>query len=69
MAHNKVFKLKSPVQGYHYFRQFWIPEPEQFLNCYYERGDAVDRFPIKICESGKEIAISHLPRVTKILIR
>ena len=41
MAHNKVFKLKSPVQGCHYFRQFWTPEPEQFLNCYYERGDVM----------------------------
>ena len=72
MAYKKTFEFTSAVRGYHYFRTYWTSEPEQILNCYHERGNPFDRFAIKVCESGKNNAVGHLPkeisRVTKYLL-
>ena len=72
MAYNKTLEFTSAVRGYHYYRTFWKPEPNQILNCYYENDNAFDRFAIKVCEFGKEIPVGHLPkeisRVTKYLL-
>ena len=72
MAYNKTLEFTSAVGGFHYYRTFWQPEPNQILNCYYENDNAFDRFAIKVCEFGKEIPVGHLPkeisRVTKYLL-
>ena len=72
MACNKTLEITSAIRGYHYYRTFWKPDPNQILNCYYENDNAFDRFAIKVCEFGKEIPVGHLPkeisRVTKYLL-
>ena len=71
MAYNKT-EFTSFVQGYHYYKTFWKPEPNQILNCYYENDNTFDRFAIKVQECGKEIPVGHLlkeiSRVTKYLL-
>ena len=71
MAYNKT-EFTSAVQGYHYYKTFWKPEPNQILNCYYENDNTFDRFAIKVQECGKEIPVGHLlkeiSRVTKYLL-
>ena len=72
MAYAKIFEFTAAVRGYHYYRKYWNPEPEQVLNCYHERNNAFDRFAIKVCEIGNETPVGHLPmeisRTTKFLI-
>ena len=72
MAYSKVFEFTSAVRGYHHYRKYWTPEPEQHLHCYHEKDNVFDRYAIKVCENGKESAVGHLPkeisRVTKFLI-
>ena len=72
MADKKTLEVTSAVRGYHYYRTFWKPEPNQILNCYYENENAFDRFAIKVCEFGKEIPVGHFPkeisRVTEYLL-
>ena len=72
MAYNKTLEFTSAVRGYHYYKSFWSPQPNQVLNCYFEENNAFDRFAIKVCENGKEVPIGHLPkeisRVTKFIL-
>ena len=72
MAYNKTLEFTSTVRGYHYYRTFWKPEPNQIRNCHYENDNAFGWFAIKVCEFGKEIPDGHLPeeilRVTKYLL-
>lgn len=72
MTYNKTLEFTSAVRGYHYYKTFWRPEPNQILNCYHENDNAFDRYAIKVCETGKEIPVGHLPkeisRVTKYLL-
>ena len=72
MAYNKTLEFTSAVRGYHYYRTFWKPQPNQILNCYQENDNAFNRFAIKVCKFGKEIPVGHLPkdisRATKYLL-
>ena len=58
--------------GLHYYRKSWLPEPEQTLNCFYEEGNAFDRFAIRVCKKDKNEIVGHLlmeiSRVTKFLL-
>ena len=38
MDYNKALEFTSTVRGYHYFRTFWKPEPNQIRNCYYKNS-------------------------------
>lgn len=62
MAYTKTFEFTAAVRGYHYYRRFWIPQPAQHLNCSHESDNPFDQFAIKICETGCETPIGHLPR-------
>ena len=68
----KTFQFTSAVRGFHFYRQFWNPEPEQNLNCFHELNNPFDYFAIKICPVSKDDIVGHLPmeisRVTKFLI-
>lgn len=62
----------AAVCGYHHYRKYWNPGPEQILNCFHEKNNAFDRFATKTCEMGNDIPVGHLPmeisRATKFLI-
>ena len=64
--------FSAAVRGFHYYRKSWLPEPEQTLNCFHEKGNIFDRFAIKVCEKDKNEIVGHLPmgilRVTKFLL-
>ena len=73
MVYPKIYEFPAAVRGYHHYKKFWNPEPQQVLNCYHEKNNAYDRYAIMTCEIGKdEIPVSHLPmeisRVTKFFI-
>ena len=72
MSYIKTFEFTAAVRGYHYHRQFWIPQPNQHLQCFNKPDNAFDRFAIKVCEINQENAIGHLPReisrATKFLV-
>ena len=69
----KSFEFTAAVQGYHYYRRFWVPKPSQQLYCLFEPDNPFDQFAIKVCEEeGQKIPIGHLPKeifqATKYLI-
>ena len=73
MAYAKIYEFPAAVRGYHHYKKFWNPEPQQVLNCYHEKNNAYDRYAIMTCEIGKdEIPVGHLPmeisRETKFFI-
>ena len=61
MSYSKCFQFTAAVRGFHYYRSFWIPEPEQSLNCFHEERNLFDRFAIKICEKKEDKIVGHLP--------
>jgi len=72
MSYSKCFQFSAAVRGFHYYQRFWVPEPEQPLNCFHEEGNLFDRFAIKMCEIKEDKIVGHLPmeisRVTKFLL-
>ena len=72
MAYIKTFEFTAAVRGYHCYRKFWSPQPNQHLQCFNDPDNAFDQFAIKVCEINQENAIGHLPgeisRATKFLI-
>ena len=68
----KTFQFTSAVRGFHFYKQFWNPEPEQNLNCFHEFNNPFDYFAIKICPISKGEIVGHLPMeislVTKFII-
>ena len=72
MSYCSIFEFTAAVRGFHHYRKFWTPEPEQDLHCSHERNNAFDRYAIKVCELGKEETEGHLPkeisRITKFFI-
>ena len=68
----KYFQFSAAVQGFHYYRKSWLPEPEQTLNCFHEEGNTFDRSAIKVCKKDKNEIVGHLPMeiswVTKFLL-
>ena len=52
MSYVKSFQFNAAVQGFHYYRSSWVPEPELRLNCSHIIGNTFDVFVIKVC--GKE---------------
>ena len=62
MAYAKIYEFPAAVRGYHHYKKFWNPEPQQVLNCYHEKNNAYDRYAVMTCEIGKdEILVGHLP--------
>ena len=51
MCHERLSSLSSSLG----------PETRPNLNCYHERNNPFDHFPIKFCETGKEETIGHIP--------
>ena len=72
MSYSSIYEFTAAVRGFHHYRKYWTPEPEQELHCSHERGNAFDRYAIKVCEIGKDIPVGHLPkeisRVSKFFI-
>ena len=50
MAYIKTFDFTADVRGYHCYRKFWSPQPNQYLQCCNEPDNAFDRFATKVCE-------------------
>ena len=50
MEYVNVFEFTADIRGYHYYKKFWKPESHQVLNCYHEKNNALDRFPIMVSE-------------------
>ena len=57
-----MFEFTAALRGYHCYRKFWSPQPNQHLQCFNEPDNAFDQFAIKACETNQENAIGHLPR-------
>ena len=72
MSYCSIFEFTAAVREFHHYRKYWTPEPEQHLHCCHEKGNVFDRYAIKVCEIGKDVAVGHLPkeisRVTKFFI-
>lgn len=68
----KTFQFTSAIRGFHFYKQFWSPEPEQNLRCFHEINNPFDYFAIKICPLSNGEIVGHLPmeisRVTKFII-
>ena len=57
----KTFQFTAAVRGFHYYKRFWNPEPEQVLNCFHEINNPFDIFAIKICTIPNNRTVGHLP--------
>ena len=69
----KTFKFTAAVRGFHFYKKFWSPEPEQVLKCLHEVDNPFDMFAVKVClTTDDEMIVGHLPmeisRITKFLI-
>ena len=48
MALVNLFGYSSAVRGYHSYRDYWQPQPEQKLVCSHEKNNPYDFFAIKV---------------------
>ena len=68
----KYFQFSAAVRDFYYYRKSWLPEPEQTVNYFHDKGNTFGRFDIKVCEKHKNKIVGHLPmeisRVTKFLL-
>ena len=53
MNHNKIFEFTAAVRGYHYYREFWNPVPNQKLSCAHEENNPFDMFAIKVLKTQR----------------
>ena len=69
---SKLFEHASAVRGFHYFRKYWQPTPNQVLECSHEKENPYDFFAIKACDIDRGTTVGHLPmgnsRALKFLI-
>ena len=49
------------VRGFHHYKSFWVPQPNENLQCKHEVGNAFDIYAIKTCKDDGTI-VGHLPR-------
>ena len=67
-----MFDYSSAVRGYHYYRRYWQPQPEQRLVCSHEKNNPYDFFAIKVTVPESGTTVGHLPmensRVTKYIL-
>ena len=67
-----MFSFSSAVRGFHVYRDVWRPVIGEQHACVHEGDNPYDIFAIKVCETGGDRAVCHLPmeiyRVTKCLI-
>ena len=67
-----LFDYSSAVPGYHYYRRYWQPQPEQRLVCSHENNNPYDFFAIKVTVPESGTTVGHLPmensRVTKYIL-
>ena len=61
MENMAVFEFEAAVRGYHFYRQVWVPEPNEVLDCTHEVGNIFDSFAIKTISRGA-VTCGHLPR-------
>ena len=57
----KLFEHALAVRGFHYFRNYWQPTPNQVLECSHEKDNPYDFFAIKVCDIDKGTKVEHLP--------
>lgn len=69
---NATFEYSSAIRGYHFYKNTWLPEKGQKLDCNYERDNMFDWFAIKVCEKKSDKIVGHLPkevsRITKFIL-
>ena len=58
---SKLFEHASAVRGFHYFRRYWQPKPNQVLDCSHEKDNPYDFFAIKVCDIDSGTTVGHLP--------
>ena len=67
-----LFNYSSAVCGYHYYRRYWQPQPEQRLVCSLEKNNPYDFFAIKVTVPESGTTVGHLAmensRVTKYIL-
>ena len=56
-----LFDYSSAVRGYHYYRRYWQPQPEQRLVCSHEKNNPYDFFVIKVTVLESGTTVGHLP--------
>ena len=55
-------EVESCVQGHHVYRNVWIPEIGQLLECVFEQGNSKDPYAIIVLHGGYKKTVRHLPR-------
>ena len=67
-----LFDYSSAVRGYHSYRRYWQPQPEQRLVCSHEKNNPYDFFAIKAAVPESGTTVGHLPmensRVTNYIL-
>ena len=67
-----LFNYSSAVCGYHYYRRYWHPQPEQRWVCSHEKNNPYDFFAIKVTVPESGTTVGHQPmensRVTKYIL-
>ena len=61
---SKLFEHASAVRGFHYFRKYWQPTPNQVLECTHKKENPYDFFAIKACDIDRGMFV-HLSIFSK----
>ena len=67
-----VKEFDSAIRGFHFYKRYWNPTPQEELFCHHEEENAFDVFAIKTRTNKDGVIRGHLPReisrVTKFLL-
>ena len=55
-----VARFSSCIRGYHVYQSIWIPSMGEILDCHRERGNAMDRYAVKVLKNDE--IVGHLPK-------
>lgn len=53
-------RFSSCVRGYHVYQSIWLPSIGEIVDCHRERGNATDRYAIKVMKNDD--IVGHLPK-------
>ena len=63
-----VKEFDSAIRGFHFYKRYWNPTPQEELFCHHEEENAFDVFAIKTTNKDGVIR-GHLPReISKFLL-
>ena len=56
-----IREFNTALRGFHYYKRYWTPKPDEKLTCAHEEENAFDIFVMKYAKR-MVLFVGHLPR-------